>query len=315
MHAHPPRVRRRGRSRRDLRWLGLFVVGPVLLTLGLAITVWYTDASELMPSLRSIWLAIHVSVATLSVALFTIGFSLGIIYLVQARLEASDPRPASFMDRLPDARALERLTYAIHVVAFPLWSFTLIAGAIWARQAWGCLLELGPQGGVDLRHLDRLRRLPPRPGDDRPAPPERRVDRARRLRLHHHQLRRRQRLLRRPALLLGALTVLRYTLLRFLVFFGCLAVLWLAGLRDEEDMLMLVVGAALLSAAVSFVVLRRFREDYSAQLATRLEERSAAKQARGPRPAHRRGRRGRRGRPLPRRRRGLPLSHGPEGSP
>ncbi|MEP7036171.1 MAG: c-type cytochrome biogenesis protein CcsB, partial [Actinomycetota bacterium] len=34
--------------RQDLRWLGLFVVGPVLLTLGLAITVFYTDASELL---------------------------------------------------------------------------------------------------------------------------------------------------------------------------------------------------------------------------------------------------------------------------
>lgn len=132
-------------TRRDLRWLGLFVVGPVLLTLGLAITVWYTDASELMPSLRSIWLAIHVSVATLSVALFTIGFSLGIVYLVQSRLEAAQPRPASFMDRLPDARALERLTYAIHVVAFPLWTFTLIAGAIWARQAWGAYWSWDPK--------------------------------------------------------------------------------------------------------------------------------------------------------------------------
>ena len=131
--------------RRDLRWLGLFVVGPVLLTLGLAITAWYTDGSELMPSLRSIWLAIHVSVATLSVALFTIGFSLAIIYLVQARLEDADPRPASFMDRLPDSRALERLTYAIHVVAFPLWTFTLIAGAIWARQAWGAYWSWDPK--------------------------------------------------------------------------------------------------------------------------------------------------------------------------
>ena len=132
-------------TRRDLRWLGLFVVGPVLLTLGLAITVWYTDASELMPSLRSIWLAIHVTVATLSVALFTIGFSLGILYLVQARLEAAEDHPATFMDRLPDARGLERLTYAIHVVAFPLWTFTLIAGAIWARQAWGAYWQWDPK--------------------------------------------------------------------------------------------------------------------------------------------------------------------------
>ena len=132
-------------TRRDLRWLGLFIVTPVLLTLGLAITVWYTDASELMPSLRSVWLAIHVTVATLSVAVFTIGFSLGILYLVQDRLESAPQRPRSFMDRLPDARALERLTYAAHIVAFPLWTFTVIAGAIWARQAWGSYWNWDPK--------------------------------------------------------------------------------------------------------------------------------------------------------------------------
>jgi cytochrome c-type biogenesis protein CcsB len=132
-------------TRRDLRWLGLFVVTPVLLNLGLAITVWYTDASELMPSLRSVWLAIHVSVATLSVAVFTIGFSLGVLYLVQDRLESAPERPRSFMSRLPDARSLERLTYAVHIVAFPMWTFTVIAGAIWARQAWGSYWNWDPK--------------------------------------------------------------------------------------------------------------------------------------------------------------------------
>jgi cytochrome c-type biogenesis protein CcsB len=131
--------------KRDLRWLGLFVVIPVLLNLGLAITVWYTDASELMPSLRSVWLAIHVTVATLSVAVFTIGFSLGVMYLIQDRLETATDRPRSFMSRLPDARALERLTYAVHIVAFPLWTFTVIAGAIWARQAWGSYWNWDPK--------------------------------------------------------------------------------------------------------------------------------------------------------------------------
>lgn len=132
-------------SRRDLRWLGLFVVAPVLLTLGLAISVWYTDASELMPSLRSVWLAIHVSVATLSVALFTIGCSLAVLYLVQSRIEIARTRPRSFMDRLPGSADLERLTHAVHMVAFPLWTFTLIAGAIWARQAWGAYWQWDPK--------------------------------------------------------------------------------------------------------------------------------------------------------------------------
>jgi cytochrome c-type biogenesis protein CcsB len=128
--------------RRDIRWLGLFVIGPVLLTLGLAITVFYTDASELLPSLKSVWLVIHVTVATFSVALFTIAFSVTILHLVQSWLESQDPAGMSRVKTivntaLPPSRSLDRTAYGIHVVAFPLWTFTLIAGAIWAEQAWG----------------------------------------------------------------------------------------------------------------------------------------------------------------------------------
>ncbi|MGL4178825.1 MAG: DUF4229 domain-containing protein [Dermatophilaceae bacterium] len=74
--------------------------------------------------------------------------------------------------------------------------------------------------------------------------------------------------------------MLRYTLLRLLVFLACLALLWLVGLRGEDDVVLLVVGAALLSAVVSFVGLRRFREDYSAQLAERLDRRSQQRRQR-----------------------------------
>jgi cytochrome c-type biogenesis protein CcsB len=128
--------------RRDIRWLGLFVIGPVLLTLGLAITVFYTDASELLPSLKSYWLVIHVTVATFSVALFTIAFSVTILHLIKTWLEVQDPAAMSRIrtivnTALPPARSLDRTAYEIHAVAFPLWTFTLIAGAIWAEQAWG----------------------------------------------------------------------------------------------------------------------------------------------------------------------------------
>jgi Protein of unknown function (DUF4229) len=79
--------------------------------------------------------------------------------------------------------------------------------------------------------------------------------------------------------------MLRYTVLRILVFLATLALLWLFGLRGEENLLLLVVGAALLSAVISFVALRRFREDTSAQIAERLEHRAEARRAREPRPA------------------------------
>ena len=136
-------------ARRDLRWLGLFVALPVLLTLGLALTVFYTEASELLPSLKSVWLVIHVIVAILAVGLFTIAFSVVVLQLIQARWEDA-PQPltglrARVAAALPDSRALERTAYGLHVVAFPLWTFTLVAGAIWAEQAWGYYWNWDPK--------------------------------------------------------------------------------------------------------------------------------------------------------------------------
>jgi hypothetical protein len=72
--------------------------------------------------------------------------------------------------------------------------------------------------------------------------------------------------------------MLRYSLLRLLIFFGVLALLWLLGLRDRDEQLILVVGAALLSMVISYFVLRRFREDYSREIAQKLERRAEAKQ-------------------------------------
>jgi mannitol-specific phosphotransferase system IIBC component len=72
--------------------------------------------------------------------------------------------------------------------------------------------------------------------------------------------------------------MVRYSLLRILVFFGVMAALWLLGLRDRDEQLLLLVLSALISMAISVVALRRFREDYSQQLAERLERRAQAKQ-------------------------------------
>lgn len=71
--------------------------------------------------------------------------------------------------------------------------------------------------------------------------------------------------------------MVRYSILRLLIFFGCLGLLWLLGLRDRSEQLILLLGAALLSMAISFVVLRPYRQEYSRELAQRLERRQAAK--------------------------------------
>ena len=118
----------------DIRWLGVFIVTPVLLTLGLAVTVLYTDAQQLQPALQSYWLVIHVIAAVISGGLFTVGAVLSILYLIRERAERLQPESPS---RLPSAESLDRLAYRVHAFVFPLWTFAVIAGAIWAENAWG----------------------------------------------------------------------------------------------------------------------------------------------------------------------------------
>lgn len=67
--------------------------------------------------------------------------------------------------------------------------------------------------------------------------------------------------------------MLRYTLLRFLIFFGCLALFWLLGLRETNELPWLAVAAAISSMVISAIVLKPFRADVVRQ----LEERRAAK--------------------------------------
>ena len=123
-------------TRRDLRYLGTFVVLPVLLTLGLAVTVLYTESAQLVPALKSVWLVIHVAAAIIASAIFTVAFAQTVFFLVQDRRERRGA-PASFMDRLPSAAALDRSAYRMHAFAYPIWTFAVIAGAIWAENAWG----------------------------------------------------------------------------------------------------------------------------------------------------------------------------------
>jgi cytochrome c-type biogenesis protein CcsB len=130
-------------TRRDLRWLGLFVTAPVLLVLGMAVAVWYTEAAELMPSLRSYWLVIHVTVAVLATAVFTIAAAATVVYLVKDAFQRSGR--SSVLDRFPETGAIERTAYGLYIVAFPLWTFTVIAGAIWARQAWASYWNWDPK--------------------------------------------------------------------------------------------------------------------------------------------------------------------------
>lgn len=71
--------------------------------------------------------------------------------------------------------------------------------------------------------------------------------------------------------------MLRYTVLRLLIFFGCLAFFWLVGLRNNEILLLAV--SAVVSVVLSYFLLRSQRDRFSEQIADRLERRQARRQA------------------------------------
>jgi cytochrome c-type biogenesis protein CcsB len=120
----------------DLRWLGLFVSISVLLTLGTAITLLYRDSAPLVPALKSTWLVIHVIAAIISGGVFLLANVIAAAYLYLEAMESRGERKA-WAKRLPDLETLDQLSYRLVAFVFPLWTFAVIAGAIWAESAWG----------------------------------------------------------------------------------------------------------------------------------------------------------------------------------
>ena len=120
----------------QLRHLGLFVSLAASILLAVAGMSLYTPAGPLVPALHSYWLVIHVTAAMIAAGILTIGFAQTICYLVQDRMERAGGGPA-FMSHFPSAESIDKAAYRMHAFAFPIWTFAVIAGAIWAENAWG----------------------------------------------------------------------------------------------------------------------------------------------------------------------------------
>ena len=119
-----------------LRWLGLPVSLATLLTLGTAITVLYRPSEQLVPALKSTWLAIHVSAAIISGGVFLVANLVAATYLWMEAVEKKGERPV-WAQKIPSLESLDQLSYRLIAFVFPLWTFAIIAGAIWAESAWG----------------------------------------------------------------------------------------------------------------------------------------------------------------------------------
>ena len=120
--------------------LGAFAAPVTILVIGYA-AMQSREVRELMPSLRSSWLGIHVSTAIIAYGAFGVSFVLGIIFLLRERMQGSD-----FWDRhVPSRDRLDLISYRSVCLGLLFLTFTMITGAIWAEQAWGSYWSWDPK--------------------------------------------------------------------------------------------------------------------------------------------------------------------------
>ncbi len=148
-----------------VRVLGGFILAFSVLTMAVAVMFLYVGPGPLVPALNSYWIKIHVVAAITGSSLFALGSVITILYLIRDRRErralaapvpimggsvdledapphfeagADDPVGGSGRRGiLPPSAVLDRMAYRTIAFAFPIWTFAVIAGAIWAEQAWG----------------------------------------------------------------------------------------------------------------------------------------------------------------------------------
>ncbi len=153
--------------------LGPIITPVVLLIYGfgsLTLPIEMQKASPLVPALQSNWLMMHVSLMMLSYATLIIGSLLSILFLMLSTKEITEKREKDkikinytnlamhesimsynfetktskvFASKLLDY--MDNLSYRIISLGFPFLTIGIIAGAVWANEAWGSYWSWDPK--------------------------------------------------------------------------------------------------------------------------------------------------------------------------
>jgi cytochrome c-type biogenesis protein CcsB len=126
-----------------VRVLGALIL-PVVVAFMLFAYAQDKAITPLVPALQSNWLGIHTTLAFLGNGFFVIAFAGSILYLVQER-QLKSKHPGAIFHRLPSLDVLDRLHYRSLAIGFPLMTFGIITGAVWAASAWGSYWSWDPK--------------------------------------------------------------------------------------------------------------------------------------------------------------------------
>ena len=124
------------------------------------------EASPLVPALRSNWLMMHVTIMMISYAALIIGSLLSIVFLIisnnhnieiknrvvynKDRLYKLNENSNFIKNKIHTTRvtlldSIDNLSYRTIGFGFPLLTIGIIAGAVWANEAWGSYWSWDPK--------------------------------------------------------------------------------------------------------------------------------------------------------------------------
>lgn len=158
--------------------IGAISIPISLFTIAFASLSLPTDmqkAAPLVPALRSNWLMMHVSIMMISYSTLIIGSLLSILFLIISKGQNVDLEGKSYnylvknakidynkkatinvsnynnedlfllTKRMSILQSIDNLSYRIIGLGFPLLTIGIIAGAVWANEAWGSYWSWDPK--------------------------------------------------------------------------------------------------------------------------------------------------------------------------
>ncbi|OGW25042.1 MAG: cytochrome C biogenesis protein ResC [Nitrospirae bacterium GWC2_42_7] len=113
-----------------IRSASIFMFPAVFLLIALGL-FFNPEVTKLPPSLKSIWLVLHVVFYKIAFGTILIAFALSVFYILRNRTKIK------WSERFPDNETLDIYAYRFAGFGFTFWSIGMLAGSIWAYQSWG----------------------------------------------------------------------------------------------------------------------------------------------------------------------------------
>ena len=118
-----------------LRTAGMVAMPVCLLLIGMAVMA-SPEIRDLPVTFKTYWLIVHILFAKLAYGSALMGTAMGVLYLASQQKTRTN-RLTNFYRRLPPLEVLDELSYAFIGFGFVMLGIMIVAGSIWAKNAWG----------------------------------------------------------------------------------------------------------------------------------------------------------------------------------